>query len=59
MNLKLSRARAEAVAARLSAEDGVEPGQLIPRGVGFLSPRATNATEEGRAQNRRVELVVK
>lgn len=59
LNLKLSRARAEAVAARLSAEDGVEPGQLIPRGVGFLSPRATNATEEGRALNRRVELVVK
>ncbi len=59
LNLKLSRARAEAVAARLAAEEGVEAAQLVPHGVGFLAPRATNATEEGRALNRRVELVVK
>lgn len=58
LNLKLSRARAEAVAARLAAEDGVEASQLIPHGVGFLSPRASNATPEGRSENRRVELVL-
>ena len=57
-NLDLSRARAEAVAARLARVEGVEAGQLIPHGVGFLSPRASNATEDGRALNRRVELVL-
>ncbi|MEL7464989.1 MAG: OmpA family protein [Pseudomonadota bacterium] len=57
-NLKLSLARAEAVAARLAAEEGVEISQLIPHGIGFLSPRASNATDEGRALNRRVELVL-
>ena len=57
-NIKLSLARAEAVAARLATEDGVEAEQLIPKGIGFLSPRASNATDEGRALNRRVELVL-
>ena len=57
-NMKLSLARAEAVAARLAKEDGVEASQLIPHGIGFLAPRASNATEEGRALNRRVELVL-
>lgn len=57
-NRTLSLARAEAVAARLAAEDGVEAAQLIPHGIGFLSPRASNATDEGRALNRRVELVL-
>ena len=58
LNMKLSRARAEAVAARLAQEDGVEAAQLIPHGIGFLSPRASNASADGRAQNRRVELVL-
>ncbi|RMF80823.1 MAG: OmpA family protein, partial [Planctomycetota bacterium] len=58
-NLKLSRARAEAVAAALAAHDGVSAAQLEPHGVGFLAPRANNADPEGRALNRRVELVLK
>ncbi|QIE57152.1 OmpA family protein [Pikeienuella piscinae] len=57
-NLSLSRARAETVATRLAAEEGVQPGQLVPKGVGYLAPRASNATPEGRAENRRVELVL-
>jgi len=37
---------------------GVAPGRLQPRGFGESRPVASNATEEGRAQNRRVELNV-
>lgn len=57
-NLKLSKARAEAVAAKLAEAEGVEAAQLIPQGIAFLSPRASNATESGRSANRRVELVL-
>lgn len=57
-NLDLSLERAKAVADRISKAEGVSPGQLAPYGVGFLSPRASNATAEGRALNRRVELVL-
>ncbi|MEM8755707.1 MAG: OmpA family protein [Pseudomonadota bacterium] len=57
-NLELSKERATAVAARLAEMEGVGDGRLVPHGVGFLAPRAPNATEAGRALNRRVELVV-
>lgn len=57
-NLKLSRARAEAVADALAALEGVERAQLEAHGVGYLAPRANNADPEGRARNRRVELVL-
>ncbi|MFV0475711.1 MAG: OmpA family protein [Pikeienuella sp.] len=57
-NMALSRQRAESVAARLAAAEGVAPAQVTPHGVGYLSPRASNATAEGRAANRRVELVL-
>ncbi len=57
-NLKLSLARAEAVAAKLAEVPGVEASQLAPQGIAFLAPRASNATEEGRSANRRVELVL-
>ncbi len=55
-NRKLSQRRADAVVARL-ATLGVAKERLFPVGVGFAAPVATNATEEGRARNRRVELV--
>ncbi|MEM7547485.1 MAG: OmpA family protein [Pseudomonadota bacterium] len=58
VNMNLSRARAEAVADKLAESPGVERSQLLPHGIGFLSPRASNATEEGRSANRRVELVL-
>jgi OOP family OmpA-OmpF porin len=36
--------------------NGVSPAQISSRGYGEASPVASNRTEEGRAQNRRVEL---
>jgi len=56
-NMKLSQARAEAVAQALVAQHGVAAARLKGYGVGPLSPVASNDTDEGRARNRRVELV--
>lgn len=56
-NRKLSEQRADAVAAKLSGAYKVNPAQMTPFGAGPVSPVTTNATEDGRAQNRRVELV--
>lgn len=56
-NMQLSRARAEAVVAALTGDYGIARGRLMPQGVGLLAPVASNASEEGRAKNRRVELV--
>lgn len=56
-NVALSERRAEAVRQMLIARYGVKPGQITAEGVGPLAPRATNATEEGRHRNRRVEAV--
>lgn len=55
-NLALSRARAEAVVAALVAR-GIDAPRVVPAGVADLSPVAPNTTEEGRARNRRVEMV--
>jgi OmpA-OmpF porin, OOP family len=54
-NLALSRARANAVAARLTAA-GVSQDRVHAEGHGSEKPMADNSTETGRAQNRRVEL---
>jgi len=56
-NIKLSERRAKAFADALIKE-GVVANRLTAVGVGPQSPVATNDTAEGRAQNRRVELVV-
>jgi len=56
-NLALSRARAEAVVAALASDHGVDAARLEAHGVGPLAPIFTNATDAGRARNRRVELV--
>lgn len=56
-NLKLSQARAEAALAALTGQHSVAAARLSAHGVGPLAPVATNATDEGRAKNRRVELV--
>lgn len=56
-NMDLSRRRAEAVAAELVRSYAVDKGRLRTAGVGFLAPVASNAGEDGRALNRRVELV--
>lgn len=57
-NTELSRKRAEAVRQRLVDVYGVDIAQLEAQGVGFLSPIASNLTEEGRNANRRVEAVL-
>ena len=55
-NKRLSDARARSVVAALTAR-GIEAGRLRAEGHGQDRPIADNATEDGRAQNRRVELV--
>jgi len=56
-NVKLSERRAKAFVDAL-IQNGVSANRLTGVGVGPQSPVATNDTVEGRAQNRRVELVV-
>ena len=55
-NLKLSEKRADSVADYLE-KDGIPAGRLTPHGYGKTNFVASNSTKEGRAQNRRVELV--
>ncbi len=56
-NMNLSRARAEAVVTVLVTRYGVAEDRVTAYGVGPLAPVASNETDEGRALNRRVELV--
>ena len=55
-NLKLSQRRANAVVTYLAGH-GVAESRMSPHGYGKTDFVATNKTPEGRAQNRRVELV--
>ena len=55
-NRSLSQARARAVVAALAGK-GIDAGRLQPAGFGADKPVADNAGKEGRARNRRVELV--
>ena len=57
MNLKLSQQRAEAVRNYLVSR-GVKGERISAEGKGEQSPIASNDTAEGRANNRRVEIVV-
>ncbi|HQR45252.1 MAG TPA: OmpA family protein [Thermoanaerobaculia bacterium] len=56
-NMKLAQARAEAVVTALTTTHGIAALRLKGYGVGPLAPVASNDSEEGRAKNRRVELV--
>ena len=56
-NLTLSQMRAEACLIWLSA-NGIEKHRMVAKGYGEGQPIATNNTEAGRAQNRRVEFVL-
>jgi OOP family OmpA-OmpF porin len=56
-NQKLSIRRAEAVKAYLKGK-GIEETRIYTEGKGESQPKADNATAEGRAQNRRVEIEV-
>lgn len=57
-NLRLSKARAEAVKQQLIDVYGVSPDQVAAEGVGYLAPLASNSDPDGREQNRRVEVVL-
>jgi outer membrane protein OmpA-like peptidoglycan-associated protein len=56
-NTELSQRRAAAVVSALTTRFGISKDRLTPVGVSFASPVSSNRTEDGRARNRRVELV--
>ena len=56
-NLQLSQERARSVVAALVSKHGVAASRLTGVGVGPVAPVASNDSEDGRAKNRRVELV--
>ena len=58
VNIALSRKRAEAVRDRLAADYGVSQERMRAEGMGYLAPRASNLTQDGREQNRRVEVIL-
>ena len=59
VNDRLSLQRAQAVIRYLQNELNSDVSHVEARGVGALAPKASNATEEGRRLNRRVELVLR
>lgn len=58
LNMNLSEQRAIAVVTFLQENFKVQSGQLLARGVGPLSPLASNSNENGKKLNRRVEMVL-
>ncbi|MCL1038572.1 OmpA family protein [Shewanella corallii] len=56
-NLRLSQVRAAEVSNYL-AQNGVQVNRLSASGMGEANPIASNGTKEGRAQNRRVEIIL-
>jgi chemotaxis protein MotB len=57
-NWELSTARAAAVVRYFQNEIGLDPGNLEAVGHSFYDPVASNETAEGRAQNRRVNIII-
>ena len=57
-NLSLSQRRADAVVNALVTTHKIARNRLVGKGVAGLAPVASNQAEEGRAKNRRVELVL-
>ncbi|MEW6710791.1 MAG: OmpA family protein [Candidatus Riflebacteria bacterium] len=56
-NVKLSQDRAASVVNALVGKHGIAAARLTPFGAGPVAPVASNKTDEGKAKNRRVELV--
>jgi outer membrane protein OmpA-like peptidoglycan-associated protein len=56
-NVKLSQDRAASVVNTLVSKHGIAAARLTPFGAGPVAPVASNKTDEGKAKNRRVELV--
>jgi len=57
-NIVISKRRAASVRVRLIEVYAIPPTQIEAQGVGYLSPIASNLTEEGRQKNRRVEAIL-
>jgi len=57
-NQKLSKERAHAISEYLISNQAVEPGSIADVGYGFDRPLASNKTAKGKAQNRRVDIVI-
>jgi OOP family OmpA-OmpF porin len=57
-NKQLSQKRADAIRTYLVANLGINPSRIIAIGYGAEKPIATNDTSEGRAKNRRVDVVI-
>jgi OmpA-OmpF porin, OOP family len=57
-NMDLSARRAESVKEYL-VEQGIDPSLIVTEGRGLTEPVASNETREGRAQNRRVEVMIR
>ena len=58
-NWELSTARAAAVVRFFQEQGGIEPERLSARGFSFYRPVAPNTSEEGRHQNRRIEIILR
>lgn len=57
-NVALSQARAQAVVSALAAAPlGIDAKRMVAKGLANIAPAASNGSDEGRARNRRVELV--
>jgi chemotaxis protein MotB len=57
-NWELSVARAVAVVRFLQEKGGIQPKRLSARGYSYYRPVAPNESEEGRRQNRRIEIIL-
>jgi outer membrane protein OmpA-like peptidoglycan-associated protein len=57
-NLRLSRRRAETVAGHLTAQINLPPAQIETVGFGSDRPIAANSSAEGRARNRRIDVII-
>ncbi len=57
-NNKLSVKRAVSAATAMAVNNGFDPARMFVKGFGESKPMALNATDEGRAKNRRVEVLV-
>src|SRR3546814_65692 len=55
-NRDLSTRRAQSIVTALTRQHGIDRARLTPIGIGMAAPVASNRSEAGRAQNRRVEL---